>query len=52
MKKEDSQSASKVPDVAKSNIKAIMEIEQSYLRQRSLADRLSDTAGICPSDSR
>jgi uncharacterized membrane protein len=42
MKRENSQSVSKVPDVAKSNIKAIMEIELSYLRQRSLADRLSD----------
>jgi hypothetical protein len=43
MKKNDSsRRGSAVPRVAKGNIEAIMHIEQDFLRQRSMVDRVSD----------
>jgi uncharacterized membrane protein len=43
MNEKDTQPDATVPIVAKSNIDAIMRIEQDFVRQRSRLDRISDT---------
>jgi uncharacterized membrane protein len=42
MKKKSPAKETKVPKVARSNIEAIMHIEQDFLQQRSFCDRISD----------
>jgi len=42
MKKKSPAKEAKVPKVARSNIEAIMHIEQDFLQQRSFCDRISD----------
>ena len=42
VKRENPAKETKVPKVARSNIEAIMHIEQDFLQQRSFGDRLSD----------
>jgi len=42
MKKKSPAKETKVPNVARSNIQAIMHVEHDFLQQRSFGDRLSD----------
>jgi uncharacterized membrane protein len=46
MKKESPAKEAKVPKVARSNIEAIMHIEQDFLQQRSFGDLLSDIVSV------